>query len=225
VTGLLESLFALGPIGVLVAVVGYLAGSLSGARIIGRDVDWSSTEVEVSHTGASVSVDAVSPEMLNIQRGTRAGLLAGAIDIGKALVVVLAVRLLVGPDAAALAGLLVVVGHVLPVYHRFRGGFGVSPLLGTLVVLDPVGLGVALVAGAVLGLIVGSAFVMTEVWPLAYPLWAIGVGARPLFVVLGIVVAALYVVRCWPIWRAAVVAHRADERPWRDRVADVRHYP
>jgi glycerol-3-phosphate acyltransferase PlsY len=228
VTGLLDVVDVLGALGLSAAVVtvlGYLAGSLSGARIIGRDVDWSSTEVTLSPTGASVSVDAVSPSMLNIQRGKRAGLLAGGIDIGKALVVVLAFRLLVGPDAAAIAGLAVVAGHVLPVYHRFRGGFGVSPLLGTLVVLDPVGLAVALVAGAVLGLIIGSAFAMTEAWPLAYPFWAVAIGARPTYVALGIGAATLYVARCWPVWHAALATHRADQRPWRERVADVRHYP
>lgn len=213
-------------VGTLVAVVlGYLVGSLSGARLIGRGVDWSATEVALSGTGATMESDAVSPELLNHHRGARAGLTAGAIDVGKAVVAVLAARIVLDADVAALVGLAVVVGHVFPAYHRFRGGFGVSPILGALLVLDPVGLAVALVAGALLGLLVGSAFVMTEAWPVLAAAWAIAAGRPTALLVTTLAAAVLYTVRSWPIWREARIAHREDDRPWGERIADVRRYP
>jgi len=37
----------------------------------------------------------------------------------------------------AIAGALVVIGHMYPVFHRLRGGKGVAPALGVLFVLMP----------------------------------------------------------------------------------------
>ncbi len=107
------------------AVAGYLVGSLSGARIVGRRRAAGAlerTKVVLDGTGASVEVHGVSASALQARQGARGGLPAGTIDIAKALLPVLVARLL-WPDSAehvVLAG-AVLVGHVYPVYHRFVG--------------------------------------------------------------------------------------------------------
>jgi glycerol-3-phosphate acyltransferase PlsY len=44
---------------------------------------------------------------------------------------------LFNPEAAPLAGLAVLVGHLYPLFHRFQGGKGVSTAAGVLLGLDP----------------------------------------------------------------------------------------
>jgi glycerol-3-phosphate acyltransferase PlsY len=67
------------------------------------------------------------------------------LDIGKgAAGVVLAQQMNAGPVAPALAGLAAVVGHIYPVWLRFRGGKGVATACGAFSVLAPLAVGPAL---------------------------------------------------------------------------------
>jgi glycerol-3-phosphate acyltransferase PlsY len=210
------------------AAVGYLAGSISGARIIGRRIgagDLTRSRVVLDGTGASVDTHGVSPSSLQARGGGRAGVPAGAIDILKALVPVLVARLIWpdSPEYIVVAG-AALVGHVYPLYHRFVGGYGISPLLGGLVVIDWRSAMVAIAVFALLGLVAGSAYLAIESWPIALIPWFAWHGDGWL---LGyaLLANALY----W--WRSrdeavgALRSFRGDSRPWRRRVADFKHYP
>jgi glycerol-3-phosphate acyltransferase PlsY len=63
------------------------------------------------------------------------------LDAGKGAAAVLIARALVGEDAAGLAGLFAMLGHLYSVFLKFKGGKGVATFLGTLLALSfPVGL-------------------------------------------------------------------------------------
>ena len=84
---------------ILVSVlVGYLAGSLSGARIVGRvwapGADLSTSTVVLDGTGTSVETVGVSASSLQARAGAAGGLRAAAIDIAKALFPTLTAQLI-----------------------------------------------------------------------------------------------------------------------------------
>jgi glycerol-3-phosphate acyltransferase PlsY len=73
--------------------------------------------------------------------GVTAGVLVAALDIAKgALSVMLAERVSVGTAVPAAAGFAAIVGHVYPVWLRFRGGKGVATACGVFWVLTPAAL-------------------------------------------------------------------------------------
>ena len=138
---------------VLAAVLGYLLGSLSFARIVGQMVDPSADVTRIveefpdGHTFESNSASATAARMA---LGTRWGVTTGLLDMAKVGVPAL-IWVLLYPDNPAyglISGIAGHLGHVLPLYHRFVGGRGESAVYGVVLLLDPLGALVTTVAGA-----------------------------------------------------------------------------
>lgn len=114
---------------VLLVVPSYLAGTFPSAQVVARREGHDPTAEGSGNPGAS-----------NVYRvaGRRAGALVLAADLLKGAVPT-AVGLVVGGRALGFAcGAAAVLGHVLPVTRRFRGGKGVATAAGIAVVLFPV---------------------------------------------------------------------------------------
>jgi glycerol-3-phosphate acyltransferase PlsY len=128
--------------------------------------------------------------------GVTAGVLVALLDIGKgAASVILATRLNPGPATAAAAGVAAVVGHVYPVWLRFRGGKGVATACGVFAVLTPVALPPALVIFLATVWVTkyisfGSVLATVLLPPIAY-----ATGSPAAVVIAAVAVAALIVFR------------------------------
>lgn len=64
------------------------------------------------------------------------GILTLLLDGGKGFAAVYFAQLVLKPDAAIAAGLFVVIGHIFPVWLRFKGGKGVATTIGVMFALN-----------------------------------------------------------------------------------------
>jgi glycerol-3-phosphate acyltransferase PlsY len=120
---------------VLAVTVAYLVGSIPFAFLLSRSRGVDLRQAGSGNIGAS-----------NVLRtsGVRTAILAMLLDgVKGALAVLVAQRVSAGPAIPVVAGLASVLGHVYPVWLRFRGGKGVATAAGAFGVLTPLSLGVA----------------------------------------------------------------------------------
>jgi glycerol-3-phosphate acyltransferase PlsY len=164
------------------AVLGYLLGSVPFGIVMAK----------VFRLGDLRKIGSGNIGATNVLRtGNR---LAAALtlvgDAGKGGAAVLLGRVLVGEDAAQVAGLAAFLGHLFPVFLGFRGGKGVATLLGLLLALAwPVGLAACGTWLAVAALLRYSSLSALTAAATA-PLWALAFN-RAETVILGLALAAL----------------------------------
>ena len=125
----------------LAAGAGYLLGSIPFAlvvvRLFGKGRGLDPVELPVPGMEQSLRSEAVGATAVRLQLGARYGCLTSLLDMAKAAAVTLVFKLC-APDAPyyLIASGTAVVGHIWPVFHRFRGGRGQSPIIGSLFVVD-----------------------------------------------------------------------------------------
>jgi glycerol-3-phosphate acyltransferase PlsY len=148
-------------VGLLAAIGGYLIGSLSFARIVmraaaGRTQEGALAPIrrQVESTGADFGSTSISATAVREELGARYGCLTALLDAGKAAVPALVLRLLFpGQPYAWIAATTAIVGHNYPLYHRFRGGRGLSTVYGGFMVMDWPGTLVTALAGLAIGIL------------------------------------------------------------------------
>lgn len=139
------------------ALGGYLVGAVSFARIVGARVapgeDLSTTELNLPGD-ATIDYGGVSATSIAVRGGPKWGIVTGLLDMAKAFLPVLVVRL-AWPDEPyhLVVAVAAVVGHNYPIYHRFKGGRGQTPIYGGLLAVDWPALPVTTVIGSLVGLI------------------------------------------------------------------------
>ncbi len=114
-------------------LIAYLLGSLSGSLLLGR---LRGVDVRKLGSGNAGGTNAFRTQ------GWRFALAVVVIDVGKAMLAVWwARRGVVDQDAALRVGLAAgaaaVLGHVWPIFFRFKGGKGAATLIGVLLMLWP----------------------------------------------------------------------------------------
>jgi glycerol-3-phosphate acyltransferase PlsY len=114
----------------LTILFGYLLGSIPFALLLARR--WSATDLRLVGSGNLGAANVMRAS------GLTAGVLVAVLDMAKgAASVWLAERFAANAAAPAAAGLAAIVGHIYPVWLRFRGGKGVATACGVFSVLAP----------------------------------------------------------------------------------------
>ena len=126
----------------LTAILAYLLGSIPFGLVITRAMGLGDLrQIGSGNIGAT-----------NVLRtgNKRAALATLLLDGGKGAIAVLTARWLLGEDAAQIAGLAAFLGHLFPIWLRFKGGKGVATFLGVMLAIDwQIGLAVCATWGVV----------------------------------------------------------------------------
>lgn len=151
------------------ATAGYLLGSISFARIITwvkeKKHDVKKIKRDIPDTDIVFESDAVSATAVSLNLGKKYGCLTSILDMIKVTIPTWIFFYLYPDDPYYLiAALLGMFGHNYPIYYRFKGGSGQSPLLGGLLIINWFGIIIANVAAAVLGYFTGAVLVMRWGW-------------------------------------------------------------
>ena len=116
-------------------IVAYLMGSFSSAVWIGK---WFyNTDVRTQGSGNAGATNTIRV------LGTKAGVIVMILDVVKAWGAVMLAKVFAGNqlsgsqliDYQIILGALAVLGHVFPVFTRFKGGKGVASLVGVIIAL------------------------------------------------------------------------------------------
>lgn len=172
---------------ILMAVLGYLAGSIPFGWLVGRYT----MRIDVRDYGSGKTGFTNTMRSLGLKRSL--GVLVGDILKG-ALPVVLARILVDGEAAQVAAGIGAVAGHVWPVWLGFRGGAGVATGVGAALAMNPFVvlaaavvflavllalriMSVASLSGTIALVVAFSFFALADLSPAAYIVYALVAGA------------------------------------------------
>lgn len=157
---------------ILRIIVAYLLGSLIGSLIVGKL--YGGVDIRTLGSGNAGSTNALRTQ------GKIFALWVMIIDVGKG---VLAAGLLPHLFAshrvldigwsAAVCGVAAMVGHVFPVFFRFRGGKGMATFLGVLLMLSWPALIVALIVWVVVLVFSGYVGLSTILAACSVPIYAL----------------------------------------------------
>ncbi len=160
-----------GRIAVLSLAAGYLIGAISFSRIVSRRVAPGADVTRLDETpgaaGPGGPLEIASATTVGIKLGSRYGMLTAILDILKVFIPAMALKLLYpGQPYFLMQAVAGMVGHIWPVYYRFRGGRGMSAAYGGMLAVDPVGMLVTWLLGTILGFLARNPFVlfMGGVW-------------------------------------------------------------
>jgi glycerol-3-phosphate acyltransferase PlsY len=171
------------PFAIVAFLVGYLFGSIPFGLLV----------TKLAGTGDIRAMGSGNIGATNVLRTGRKGLAAATLigDMLKGTAAVLVMNRLDGTDAALVAGLGAVIGHVFPVWLRFKGGKGVATYIGVLIAVAwPLAAVYAVIWAAVAGLTRYSSLAGLVAGAFMPPLLLYTVGGKPalLFLVLTVLI-------------------------------------
>jgi len=172
---------------ILLPVIGYLLGSIPFGFVIGKMVGADVRKKGSQNIGAT-----------NVSRvlGKKLGFLTLVCDCCKSIApMIIAAKVLPESDTkeliVAATGVMAVVGHMFPLYLKFRGGKGVATGLGVFLYLSPAVIGISLLVFIASVALSGFVSVGSLLASGLIPLWLYILGASNTTIVAAALVALL----------------------------------
>lgn len=113
---------------IITAILAYLLGSIPFGLLVSKQFGLGDIrQIGSGNIGAT-----------NVLRSGNktAALLTLILDMGKGVIAVLIARAIFGEAAAGIAGLCALLGHLFPIFLKFKGGKGVATFIGALLALS-----------------------------------------------------------------------------------------
>ena len=156
-------------------VTGYLCGSISFARLVYARKRPGETppliRIPTTDGEAELVSHAIGGANVMFGLGPRWGMFVSALDMAKAFLPTLAFRLLVPGPYYLIVPVAALVGHLVPVWYRFKGGGGNSVIIGGMLAVSPVGLVATQAPAALVGrffpvvtFLLGNVFMIPWFW-------------------------------------------------------------
>ena len=178
---------------IIALLSGYLSGSISFARLIykwfNNKEPFENIRQRIPGTERYFESDTISATAVSLSLGKKYGLLTALLDMLKVAIPTLVIKYLFNGDPfyllTASAG---VIGHVYPLYYKFRGGRGESSMVGAFLVINWFGIIICNLAAIILGYLFGSILVWRYGWYLVSIFWYYIYFRDPYFVIFAIVI-------------------------------------
>ncbi len=180
---------------VLICIAAYLVGSVNFATLIAR---LNSKDIKKMGSG--------NPGTMNVLRtmGKKWGILTFVLDALKGVGFALIGRYLInGVDnypMAILLGAFVILGHIFPIFDKFRGGKGVATTIGVFLSISPIVGSVTLVVLVLMLLFLKYGFIGSLITVTAFAVNAIILCQNSVW--------AIVIICVW--WALVVFAHRGN---------------
>jgi len=150
---------------IICSATGYFIGAISFARFINymvlKTTKISKFSEPVPHSDEIFESDLVSATLVTKKLGFRYGCMTSLLDMLKVALPTLFIKLTFAAHPFfLLTALFGIIGHNYPVYYRFVGGRGESPIIGALLIINWFGILIANAGATVLGFITGSVLVV-----------------------------------------------------------------
>ncbi|MEN8190194.1 MAG: glycerol-3-phosphate 1-O-acyltransferase PlsY [Thermodesulfobacteriota bacterium] len=192
----------------LYLTVSYLVGAIPFGLLVGR---LSGVDVRSSGSG---NIGATNVSRL---LGKKLGVITLLLDLIKGFAPTCIAALTLSHDdnrlfLAALCGLAAVIGHMFPVYLRFKGGKGVATALGVFLFLKPLAILISLVVFIASVALSGFVSVGSLAASGLIPLWIALLNGEPRILAVTVVIAALI----WFQHRSNIMRLiRGEEKSWK----------
>lgn len=182
---------------ILLAVMGYLIGSVSVARLIFAYMRPGTEPDRIISVSTDKKVEIIAHEVgaTNVMMafGKKLGVTTMVLDLLKAFIPVLILRLSYpGENYHLLMGVAVLTGHLWPIFYRFNGGGGNSCILGMILAISPLGLLVTQAGGMLVGRFFPRYMFIAGVF-LSIPWFAAEKGLYSPELIFSVIVSGLYI--------------------------------
>lgn len=172
---------------VLLIIFAYLIGSIPVGVILGKLKGIDPRKTGSGNIGAT-----------NVMRaaGKKLGIITLLLDAAKGFLPIVAAKAFgAGDYVIAMVGLVVFLGHVFPVFLKFRGGKGVATALGVYLALRPMVILAAFVVFVVVFAIWRYVSLASMIAAMVVPIGLYLVGAPGAFIVMAILITLVVILR------------------------------